>query len=318
MAGLGIYLVINDNSAKATPVAYVPGTPEALSKATLHLSDFPRLAEYSAGWTANDLVDRTVLGSIGIANAFTRCVRVRGALLGGFGPTSAASSPIFTSSFNTVENLVAVEPSVAGAVDVMAEIGRARSTSCVIHQLEIGWRQLNRASSTATNLVVTASSNDLPHLGNQSMSFSFFFSDRAHINIGFVVDDIVIIRQGPKDALLDYTGRVAPIAPKFEQSVDTAEASRLNALVINRVHKTTSSLGRSPLPHREVNRSSAEVLHLMVSLLRTEQTVRRVIGRQPRIPEWMSRGINKNRVLLRPEWIMVPADPWHQAVTRKF
>jgi hypothetical protein len=180
IAGLTTYLTINNNSPEATPVSYVPGNPEALPRATLHLSDFPRFAEYSAGWTAKDLVDRTVLGSIGIANAFTRCLRVRSALLGGFGPASASTSPIFTSGFNTVENLVAVEPSVARAVDVMDEIDRMRSSSCVVHQLERGWRQLNRASSTETNLVVTTASNDLPQLGNRSTSFSFFFSNRPH------------------------------------------------------------------------------------------------------------------------------------------
>jgi hypothetical protein len=201
---------------------------------------FPRFAEYSAGWTAKDLVDRTVLGSIGIANAFTRCLRVRSALLGGFGPASASTSPIFTSGFNTVENLVAVEPSVARAVDVMDEIDRMRSSSCVVHQLERGWRQLNRASSTETNLVVTTASNDLPQLGNRSTSFSFFFSNRAHINIGFVVDDIDIIRQGPRDAMLDYTGLLAPIAPKVRTIVDKAEALRLNALVIKKVNKNIS------------------------------------------------------------------------------
>src|SRR5580658_844932 len=76
VAGLALYLAINDTSAKASPELYVPGNPEALPRATLHLSDFPRLAEYSAGWKAKNLVDRTVLGSIGIANAFTHCVRV--------------------------------------------------------------------------------------------------------------------------------------------------------------------------------------------------------------------------------------------------
>ena len=40
--------------------------------------------------------------------------------------------------------------------------------------------------------------------------------------------------------MLDYTGLLAPIAPKFEQLVDKAEALRLNALVIKKVNKNIS------------------------------------------------------------------------------
>jgi hypothetical protein len=230
-----------DHSAKtalaAPPVLSVPANPAALVQTTLKLSDFPKLAEYSAGWKPQVFIDTTVFGDVAIAGDFARCLNIHSTLLGGTGPGGRAMSPNFTSASYSVENLVAVEPSVATAMRVVQQTNRIKASSCITKQLDEGWRQFNEAGPEADNLVVSVRPLFLRRAGDQSTSFSFFFNNRVSANYIITFEDVVIIRQGQKDAMLTFFGIENPLEPKLEQTLDAAVDAHLRSLVLIHVRQ---------------------------------------------------------------------------------
>jgi len=247
-AALFGYAATRHDTTATPPVANVPASPAALAQAVLAPSDFATLKENATGWTSMAVVDPSVFGAQSIAHDFADCLGVQSTLLGESGPGGRASSPLFTSGLYTVSNLVAVESSVATAAQVVRQTDRVKASSCITDQLTSGWRQFIRASGigpTGGDLNVAVRPLSLDRAGDQSTAFTFFFNDSNTPGVS-LIEDVAIVRQGQKDAMLTFLGIGSPVDATLEQQLDAAADAHLRSLVLvhGGAHSELTSLDR--------------------------------------------------------------------------
>jgi hypothetical protein len=178
-----------------------------------------------------------------VATALDSCVDDRSALLEPNNRIRRVESPLFYSGVSSfVQNLVAVEPSVSTARQLLNAVDRSRDSSCVAQTLTPEWMRyvggFPASLGPLTDPSVSLSPLNYGHLSDPNVAFTVTFSVDSGTYPLYSYEDVVVIRQGQEDALLTFFSQGYPFDLTLEHQLEEKMAVHLRALRLVYVHPT--------------------------------------------------------------------------------